>query len=83
MNIIHQRSGFRKRRAAAVHELFSADDEATCQDRAGIAKVRKIYETARTPYQRLLQPGALNEAKRVELSAAYNGLNPVWLLKSD
>jgi hypothetical protein len=45
------------------------------------AKVYKVYETAQTPYQRLLESGALNEAKRTELAATYRGLNPVLLLK--
>jgi len=45
------------------------------------AKVHKVYDTARTPYQRLLQAGVLTEAKRQELAAVYHGLNPVLLLK--
>jgi hypothetical protein len=45
------------------------------------AKVHKVYDTARTPYQRLLEAGVLTEAKQQELAAAYHGLNPVFLLK--
>jgi hypothetical protein len=45
------------------------------------AKVRKVYETAQTPYQRLLKAGALTEAKKAELATIYNGLNPAALLK--
>jgi len=45
------------------------------------AKVYKVYETARTPYQRLLEAGVLTEAKRAELAATYHGINPVTLLK--
>ena len=45
------------------------------------AKVHKVYETAQTPYQRLLKSGILNEAKQAELAATYSGLNPVLLLK--
>ncbi|MFQ6122945.1 MAG: transposase [Dehalococcoidales bacterium] len=45
------------------------------------AKVHKVYERARTPYQRLLEAGVLNETKRRELAAIYYGLNPVLLLK--
>jgi hypothetical protein len=45
------------------------------------AKVYKLYDTARTPHQRLLQSGALTEAKRAELATIYHGLNPVLLLK--
>jgi hypothetical protein len=45
------------------------------------AKVHQVYETARTPYQRLLESGALTKAKKSELAAIYSGLNPVTLLK--
>ena len=45
------------------------------------AKVHKVYETARTPYQRLLPFDAHNEAKRIELAVTYQGLNPLTLLK--
>jgi hypothetical protein len=45
------------------------------------ARVHKVYDTAQTPYQRLLQAGVLTEAKKVELAATYYGLNPVKLLK--
>ena len=45
------------------------------------AKVHKVYDTARTPYQRLLESGILTEAKRRELAAIYHGLSPVTLLK--
>ena len=45
------------------------------------AKVYKIYDTAQTPYQRLVQAGVLTEAKKAELAVTYHGLNPVKLLK--
>jgi hypothetical protein len=45
------------------------------------AKVHKVYDTAQTPYQRLLESGVLTEAKRQELATVYHGLNPVLLLK--
>ncbi len=45
------------------------------------AKVHKVYDMARTPYQRLLDSGVLKEAKQQELAATYHGLNPVLLLK--
>ncbi len=45
------------------------------------AKVHKVYDTAQTPYQRLLKSGVLTEAKRQELAATHHGLNPVLLLK--
>jgi hypothetical protein len=45
------------------------------------AKVNKVYDTARTPYQRLPEAGVLTEAKQQELTSTYSGLNPVLLLK--
>jgi len=45
------------------------------------AKVNKVYDMARTPYQRLLEAGVFTEAKKQELAATYHGLNPVRLLK--
>lgn len=45
------------------------------------ARVHKVYDKARTPYQRLLESGALTEAKQQQLAATYHGLNPVLLLK--
>ncbi len=43
------------------------------------SRVHKVYDTAQTPYQRLLRFGILSEAKRSELAATYDGLNPVQL----
>jgi len=45
------------------------------------AKVHKLYETAQTPYQRLLNTGKLSERSQAKLAAIYHGLNPVLLLK--
>jgi hypothetical protein len=45
------------------------------------AKVRKVYDTARTPFQRLLEADVLPEDKRQELAAMYQGSNPVLLLR--
>jgi hypothetical protein len=42
-------------------------------------KVRRIYEEAKTPYQRLLAAGVLKGAARRELEARYQGLNPAAL----
>jgi len=44
------------------------------------ARVHKVYDTAKTPYQRLLESGMLTPAKQAELAATYRGLNPVLLL---
>jgi len=43
------------------------------------AKVYKVYDTAQTPYQRLLKLKILSQVKQAELSAVYQGLNPVRL----
>jgi len=45
------------------------------------ARVHKVYDTAQTPYQRLIHSGVLSEANKVGLAATYNGLNPIQLLK--
>ena len=45
------------------------------------ARVYKVYETARTPYQRLLQSGTLTDGKRSEMVSIYHMLNPISLLK--
>jgi hypothetical protein len=45
------------------------------------AKVYKLYDTARTPYQRLLNSGVLTQDKKRELADMYGTLNPVSLLK--
>jgi hypothetical protein len=43
--------------------------------------VYKLYDTARTPYQRLLRSGILTEDKKRELADVYSALNPASLLK--
>jgi hypothetical protein len=45
------------------------------------ARVHKVYDTAQTPYQRLLRSGVLTESKKQELANIYGALNPVTLLK--
>ena len=45
------------------------------------ARVNKTYDTAQTPYQRLLQSGVLTEVRKTDLAAAYKRLNPLMLLK--
>jgi hypothetical protein len=45
------------------------------------AKVNRIYDTAQTPYQRILKSGLLTDAKKRELAATYAHLNPTLLLK--
>jgi hypothetical protein len=45
------------------------------------AKVHKVYDTAQTPYQRLLKSGVLTEDEKRQLANIYGALNPVTLLK--
>ena len=44
------------------------------------ARVHKVYDTAKTPYQRLLESGTVTPEKRAQLAAIYHGLNPAYLL---
>lgn len=45
------------------------------------ARVRKTYDIAQTPYQRILRSGALSQDKARQLEAIYSALNPRTLLK--
>lgn len=45
------------------------------------ARVYRVYDTAQTPYQRVLQSGVLSDDKKVELYTTYAHLNPVRLLQ--
>jgi hypothetical protein len=42
-------------------------------------KLRRRYDQAKTPYQRLLESGVLNRIQRVELQSRYEALNPAQL----
>ena len=44
------------------------------------ARVHKVYDTAQTPYQRLIKAGIMSEAKQRELEDLYQSLNPAPLL---
>ena len=43
------------------------------------AKVRRVYDRAQTPYQRLAASGVLSPAKQQELARLYTSLNPLRL----
>jgi hypothetical protein len=43
-------------------------------------RVYKKYDTAKTPYQRLLKSGILTEEKKRQLASIYSALNPAKLL---
>ncbi len=45
------------------------------------ARVYKVYDSAQTPYHRLLSAGVLSAAKQQELAATYHHLNPALLLR--
>lgn len=59
--------------------FFQPISKIVSKERDG-AKVRKRYDRPRTPYQRLLETDALDDAKREELARLYARLNPVKLL---
>ena len=44
------------------------------------ARVHKVYDAARTPYQRLLEHGILSQEERQRMAEEYSRLNPVKLL---
>lgn len=44
------------------------------------ARVHKVYDTAKTPYQRLLESGTVTPEKQAKLAAIYHGLNLAYLL---
>ena len=45
------------------------------------SKVKKQYDTAKTPYQRLLGSEVLNEEQKQKLYEYYETLNPAALLR--
>ncbi len=45
------------------------------------AKVHKVFDIAKTPYQRLLESMVLTEEKKREMASIYSALNPAKLLK--
>jgi hypothetical protein len=45
------------------------------------AKVHRVYDTALTPYQRVLKSGVIEEVSKVQINSIYAHLNPVRLLK--
>jgi hypothetical protein len=45
------------------------------------AKVYRVYDTALTPYQRVLKSGVIEEVSKVQINSIYAYLNPVRLLK--
>jgi hypothetical protein len=58
--------------------FFQPTSKLIGKEREG-AKVRKRYDEARTPYQRLLASGVLDQAQAESLAKLYADLNPVEL----
>ncbi|MDO8615245.1 MAG: transposase family protein [Dehalococcoidia bacterium] len=48
------------------------------KERAG-ARVRKVYDAPRTPYQRLVDSGALSEATQAQMEEQFLAINPAEL----
>lgn len=60
------------------HNFFEPISKLVSKERVG-AKVKKRYDQAQTPYQRLLTTGVLTPEKEKELKQQHEGLNPVQL----
>lgn len=60
------------------HNFFQPVQKLVSTQRQG-AKVRKCYDQARTPYQRLLESGELDAPTQAALEQQYRRLNPVRL----
>lgn len=58
--------------------FFQPSMQLTDKQRVG-AKVKKHYDKAQTPYQRLLKSGILTEEQEQQLKIQYESLNPVEL----
>ena len=58
--------------------FFKPMSKVVAKERVG-AKVKKRYDKARTPYQRLLEAGVLEESQQQALEELYLSLNPVKL----
>ena len=58
--------------------FFQPVEKLVTKSRQG-ARVRRVYDRAQTPYQRLCTTGVLPPAKREELDTLYHQLNPLAL----
>jgi len=64
---------------ARLHvNFFQPVQKLATKTRCG-ARVRRVYDRAQTPYQRLCATGVLTAAKRGELEELYQRLNPLQL----
>lgn len=66
-------------RLARLHvNFFQPVQKLVTKTREG-ARAHRVYDRAQTPYQRLRAAGVLTPAKRQELEALYQSLNPLQL----
>ena len=64
---------------ARLHvNFFQPVQKLVAKHRAG-ARVRRVFDRAQTPYQRLCASGVLPPATRAELERLYQRLNPLQL----
>ncbi len=66
------------RLAGLLHNFFLPTMKLQRKTRHG-ARVHKVFDTPRTPYQRLLELDALSDEQRDSLQRLYRSLNPVSL----
>jgi hypothetical protein len=64
---------------ARLHVNFFQPVEKLLTKTRNGARVHRVYDRAQTPYQRLGAAGVLTPAKRQELDALYQSLNPLQL----
>jgi hypothetical protein len=64
--------------ARAHVNFFQPVEKLVSKHRTG-ARVHRVFDRAQTPYQRLCASGVLSPAKRAELEARYQRLNPLQL----
>jgi hypothetical protein len=64
---------------ARLHVNFFQPVEKLVRKTRNGARVHRVYDRAQTPYQRLCAAGVLPPAKRQELDALYQRLNPLQL----
>jgi len=60
------------------YNFFQPVSRLARKERLG-AKLKRVYQTPLTPYQRLLESGQLSEEKKTELEQLYESLNPARL----
>ena len=69
-------------RSLRLHvNYFQPSRKLLSKERNG-AKVKKTYDTAKTPFQRLTDSGILTKQRRLVLEELYISLNPMELLKN-